>query len=116
MKNKTHKIYHGGGEQDWMNIIPVVTSATSKSGEYGGERDKILQNIEQSPNVTEALHQFSELSYNLLVSVYTYWKTLKDKSNLIKINLTNPLDLDRLENFIGKKFKTTAFPHLNKTI
>lgn len=40
----------------------------------------------------------------------------KDKSNLIKINLTNPLDLDRLENFIGKKFKTTAFPHLNKTI
>jgi len=140
MKNKTHRIYHGGGEQDWMNIIPVVTSATSKSGEYGGERDKILQNIEQSPHVTEALHQFSELSYNLLVSVYTYWKTLKDKdkstlnaylNNAELSNIFKYIDLanfpDTLEEFItlrvllkssgkgsckdpGKTFEVDVFP------
>ena len=39
----------------------------------------------------------------------------KDKPNLIKINLTNPLDFNRLEKFLGNKFKSTSFPHLNKT-
>ena len=39
----------------------------------------------------------------------------KDKSNLIKINLSNPSDLNKLENFLGMEFKTTNFPHLNKS-
>ena len=39
----------------------------------------------------------------------------KGKSNLIKINLNNPLGLNRLESFLGVKFQNTSFPHLNKS-
>ena len=40
----------------------------------------------------------------------------KGKNNLIEINLSNPKDFNKLEQFLDIKFTSTSFPHLNKSI
>lgn len=39
-----------------------------------------------------------------------------DKKNFIKINLNNSEDFYKYEKFLGKKFISTSFPHVNKSI
>jgi len=72
--------------------------------------------------LTDCLKSPKHDPYNKLSLISSYEnhildveKFFKDKPNLIKINLSTPTDLNKLENFLGIKFRTTNFPHLNKS-
>lgn len=43
-------------------------------------------------------------------------KFFKDKDNFIEINLANKDDFKRLESFLGIQFKSSKFPHVNRTV
>jgi hypothetical protein len=87
-----------------------------------------LNNVRTThPDIYEIMTQFwggtPEKPYHRQKLINTYEKHNSDirdffhaKDNFIEINLAVPNDFIRLQEFLGVKFKSTEFPHENKTM
>lgn len=105
MLNKTRKNYKGGDPLErWMSYNPQPVAG--RLGSYMTDRANILEAIEENEDASECIKLFSGLSYNLLVSIFNYWKILKQKKKEGRLNryidnkyLMNILEYVDLSNF-----------------